>query len=422
MQHHRLTLENGLRIVHIPMPVMRSVTLAIFVGVGSRHESAQQAGIAHLIEHMLFKGTARRPRAADISETLDSVGGILNASTDKEVTLYWAKVAREHLPLAVDLLADMLRCSRLTPTDLTKEKSVVLEELNMLTDDPQEWVHVLADEALWPRQGAGREVAGTRASVQALRRRDLVAHLNRYYGANNAVISLAGGVDLEEALRVIREYFGDWTQAAPEAPAPAYIPDGAPRLRMDHKPTEQVNLCLAFPGFSRYHPDRWALDVLCTILGGGTSSRLFLRLRERLGLAYDIHAYSTHLSDTGSIVVYAGVDRQKTEPALGAIFQEVDRLQRRRVSDDELRKAKQYLRGRLWLGLEDTYAVAHWFGAQEILEHDVVTPAEAADATDAVSAADLLRVARTYLQPELSRLAAVGPVSDLALEARLEGA
>jgi predicted Zn-dependent peptidase len=331
-------------------------------------------------------------------------------------------VAQEHLPIAVDLLADMLRNSRLAPADLAREKSVVIEELGMLYDDPQDWVHVLADEALWPCQPMGREVAGTRESVRALRRRDLVAHLERYYGANNAVIGVAGGVELESCLRLVEERFGDWERVSPEEAVPAEVSRGEPRLRLEHRPTDQVNLCLVYPGLSRHHPDRWALDVLCTILGGGSSSRLFLQLRERLGLTYDIHAYPSSSSDTGSITIYAGVDAGRTDRALDAILREVDRLQRRRVSDAELRKAKEYFRGRLWLSLEDTFAVAAWFGSQEMLQHMIETPEDAAAATNAVSAHDVLRVARTYLQPQLLRIAAVGPVSELGLEARLASA
>lgn len=422
MQYRRTVLSNGLTLVQVPMPGVHSVSVTVFVGLGSRYETARTAGVAHMLEHMMFKGTERRPRAADISDTLDSVGGVLNASTDKEVTVYWAKVAAEHFPLAIDLLSDMLRHSRVSPTDLTREKRVVLEELGMLADDPQDWVHVLADEVLWPHQPLGGEVAGTRESVAGLRSRDLHRYLESYYGAGNVVISVAGGIGQEQTAELVERYFGDWRPAAPVPPPPAWVPDAGPRSRVEYKPTEQVNLCLLYPAVARDHPDRWPLEVLGTMLGGGTSSRLFLQLRERRALAYDIHAYTTHFSDTGAVVVYAGTDAGKSAQVLEGVFREIERFQRRRVSAEELRKAQQYFRGRLWLGLEDTQAVASWFGGQEMLQHAVMGPEDAARAVDGVTPDDLLRVARTYLVPDAARLAAVGPVQDSSLETRLAGA
>lgn len=422
MQHHSSTLSNGLTLIQTPMAAVHSVSIAIFVGLGSRYETAGTAGVSHMLEHMMFKGTKRRPRAADISDALDSVGGVLNASTDKEVTVYWAKVAAEHLPLAIDLLSDMLLHSRVSPSDLAREKGVVLEELGMLADDPQDWVHVLADEVLWPHQPLGWEVAGTRDSVAGLRTRELRAYLDTYYGVGNVVISVAGGIELDETAARFEEYFGGWRSATAPSPPPAWVPDAGPRSRIEYKPTEQVNLCLVYPSVARDHPDRWPLEVLGIILGGGTSSRLFLQLREKQALAYDIHAYTTHFSDTGAMIVYAGTEGGKAPRVLEGVFREIDRFQRRRVPAAELRKAQQYFRGRLWLGLEDTQSVASWFGGQEMLQRDVMGPEGAARAVDSVTPDDLLRVARTYLTPEQARLAAVGPVLDLNLETRLAGA
>lgn len=419
MRYERFTLPSGLRVVHVPMPAMHSVTLGVFVGIGSRYETAPDIGGSHLIEHMLFRGTARRPTSRAISDTLDSVGGILNASTDKELTVYWAKVACQHVPLAVDLLADMLRCSRWAPADLSREKRIVLEELSMLADDGAEWVHVLADETLWPQQPLGREVAGTRASVRGLQRTNLIAYSHQYYGSNNAVVSVAGGLEPRSLRPLLEAHFDGWEPVPAPPPLPATIPPGAPRVRLEDKPTEQVNLCLAYPGVARQHPDRWALDLLFTILGGGTSSRLFLQLRERLGLVYDVHSYPTYYSDTGALIIHAAMDPSRRDRAVDAILREVERLQRRRVAETELRKAQQYFRGRLVLGLEDTSAVANWFGAQEMLHHEVQTPEDVAAAIEAVTADDLRRVAQTYLQPHLARLAAIGPSAPGSLEAKL---
>lgn len=422
MEHSRAVLSNGLPVLHAELAAVHSVTLAVFVGVGSRFEPRKDAGVSHLIEHMLFKGTQRRPTSAVISQTLDSVGGVLNASTDKEVTVYWAKVARDHASLAVDLLADMLQCSRFRPRDLAREKSVILEELYMIHDDPQDWAHVLLDDLLWPDQAVGREVAGTAESVRAIRHDAMLAHFHRYYGANNAVIAIVGAIDRADALDLVGSQFGAWPAADPVAPKPALISTAPGSLIVDERPNEQVNLCLGFPGASREHPDRWALDIMTLILGGGTSSRLFLKVRDALGLAYDVHAYTTHLSDTGSVVVYAGGRADRAERLLAQIGHEIARLRNRRVSSVELDRAKQYYRGRLWLDLEDTFAIASWFASQEMLQHEVFAPETVVNSVAAVTADDILRVARTYLSPECAALSAVGPVSSSQLSAWIGGA
>jgi predicted Zn-dependent peptidase len=416
MQHERRVLSNGLRIIHVPMPQMQSASIVVFVGVGSRHESATDAGTCHLIEHMLFKGTQRRPRARDISRTIESVGGVLNASTDKELTVYWSKTAREHVPLAFDLLSDMLLHSRMRPSDLAREKNIVVEELAMLVDDPQDWIHVLTDEVLWPGQPLGREIAGTRESVSSLSGRTLTHYMDRYYGSNNAVVSVAGGVSLASAVDLVERSLSAWSPVDPAAPAVAFAPAGAPRSRIEHRPNEHVDTCVAFPGIHREHPDRWGLDVLCTILGGGTSSRLFVELRERLGLVYDVHMFTNHFSDTGSIVIYAGMDPTHSRQGLEAIMRTVERVRSRGVTADELRWAQQFFRGRLALGLEDTHSVASWFGAQEMLQHEVITPEQAASAIDGVSTRDVRRIAQTYLVPAEARLTAIGPEPSVGLE------
>ncbi|GAC1322072.1 MAG: pitrilysin family protein [Chloroflexota bacterium] len=408
-------LANGLRITCVPMPGIHSVAMMLFVGLGSRFEPEQHSGAAHLIEHMLFKGTVRRPSSAHISQTLDAVGGILNASTDKELTTVWAKVAREHTGLGIDLIADMVRSSRLTPADVRKEKQVVVEELRMLVDDPQDRVHVLVEEALWPGQPVGREIAGTPDTVASLSRKDLRHYMSNFYGSTNAVLSVAGAVELEEIVELGNHHFGDWAPVQPPPANPAVWSQGPTGAAIERKTTEQVQLCVAFPAFHRSHPDRAILDVLCTILGGGSSSRLFTRLRDRLGLAYDVHAYTTYLSDVGSLVIYAGAESNKIERVLNAIMVEVESLRRRRVPESELQRTKDFMRGRLWLGLEDPQAVANWFGSQEMLQHDVVTPEQAADDFSRVTAGAVRRVARDVLHADVARLVAVGDVKSLAL-------
>jgi predicted Zn-dependent peptidase len=401
------------------MPGTGSVSIAVFMGVGSRYENDKVAGISHLVEHMLFKGTERRPKRGAISAAIDGVGGMQNASTDKENTVYWVKMAAEHAELGVELLSDMIRHSLLRPGDLTTEKSVILEELSMAADDPQDWVHVLTDEVLWPGQPLGREIAGTETSVLALTRVAVRRHMAAYYGPNNTVISMAGGVGYDAARVLVEKYFSDWPQVPAPGPLAASVPPGGETWRGMERPTEQVNLCLAFPAVARRHPDRWAFDVMLTVLGGGGSSRLFQSLRERSGLAYETHAYSIHYVDTGAIVLYIGTDPTKVDRAVDGMVHELDRMRRRGITADELERAKSYYAGRLWLGMEDSSNVASWFGGQEILHHEVVTPADAIASIRAVTLDDVRRVARMYLRPETARLAAVGPRVDPELLRRV---
>jgi len=422
MEHTCVTLPGGLRLVQIPMPEMRSASVVVCVGVGSRYESDAKAGVSHLIEHMVFKGTERRPKARDISEAIESVGGILNASTDKELTVYWCKTAREHTPIAIDLLSDMLLRSRFGEADLAREKNIIGEELAMLADDPQDWVQVLADEVLWPRHPLGREIAGSRESVRSLRRPDALAHMRQYYGPNNVVVGVAGGIDPDRVAADLTEAFAGWetVPAPPPLSARGVLPTRSSYI--EPKPIEQVNVCLTFPGIARDDPDQWPLDMLCTIMGGGTSSRLFVRLRERLGLVYDVGMYSSHFSDTGSVTVHCAMDSKNSERAIDGVFAEIERAQRRGIPAPELKKAKQFYRGRLSLGLEDTHSVATWFAVQEILRHRMITPEEATVAVEQVSGRDITRVARELLKPENARLVAVGPATQLDMQARLAGA
>jgi predicted Zn-dependent peptidase len=221
MDTHKLILGNGLRLIVVPMPWLRSVSIAIFVNVGSRYENERTAGISHLTEHMMFKGTRLRPKSTNITGELESVGGILNASTDKEITLYWAKAAAEHLPIAMDVISDMLRDSAVRPADVARERGVIAEELRMIADDPQDWVYVLADEALWPDHPYGREIAGSQETVTSFRRRHVLTHIERYYGPNNAVIAVAGGIDVPRVQDLVERHFSSWEPVQPAVPDPA---------------------------------------------------------------------------------------------------------------------------------------------------------------------------------------------------------
>ena len=403
----RTVLPNGLRILTSSMPHTRSVSVNVYIATGSRYESDEDAGISHFLEHLFFKGSERRPTAKEISEAIEGVGGILNAATDRELTVYWVKVARPHFALAVDILVDMLRHPLFAPEEIEKERKVVLEELAMVNDAPERRVETLIDEVCWPHQPLGREVAGTRESVLALTRDQILAYVARQYVPNNTVISIAGDIVHEEVVEMLSAALDDWGRGTPSTWYPAVEADGQPRLGLEYWRSEQAHLNLALPGVGSLDPDRYAFGLLNVVLGEGMSSRLFLEIREKHALAYDVQSRLSQYLDTGSMVVYAGVSPAQAVPALQAIEAEVRRLLDP-IPEEEVTKARELSKGRLLLRMEDTRAVAAWLGGQELLSDRILTPDEVVAIIDGLTATDLQQVAQRLL-PGQARLAVVGP-------------
>lgn len=410
--HERAALPNGVRILTSRMPSVRSVSVALLFGVGSRYEDAPIAGVSHLIEHMVFKGTERFPSARIISEAIEGVGGVLDAGTDKQMTAYSAKIASRHFDLAMRVLADMVRHPLFDAGELAKERRVIVEEINMYRDSPQEWVGVLADEVLWPDLPLGREIAGTRATVEAISRADMVAYWERFYRPGNLVLSVVGDVEHDQVLELAEQLYGSWEPAPLPAAAPCEPPAGVARVRLERRGTEQTNLCLIMPGLSYEHPDYYVLAVLNAILGDGMSSRLFLEVREQQGLAYDVSSAPMSYSDTGSFLVYAGVEPKRAVPAVRAILAELARMRDEPVAPDELQRAKEYNKGRMALRLEDTHSVASWLGGQELLRGHIQSLDEVMARFDAVTGEDVQRVASDLFRGDWLRLALIGPHKD----------
>jgi predicted Zn-dependent peptidase len=404
----KTVLPNGLRVVSASMPHTRSVGVGFYVGAGSRYEGDEIAGVSHFLEHMLFKGTQRRPTAQQIAEEIEGIGGIMNAATDKELTVYWAKVGHQHVARCVDVLADALLHSTLESKEIEKERLVILEELAMTEDSPAEMVGLLIDEVLWPDQPLGRDAGGSPASVKAITRDDIRDYLGRQYVPENTVLSVAGNVEHRTVVDLATEHLGAWERGPFHGPYPAVDGQDAPRARLKSKKTEQTHLSLAVPGLSSTHPDRYALDVLNAVLGEGMSCRLFLEIRERLALCYDVHSYVSHFRDAGSAVIGAGVDPSKAQPALRAILDELTRL-REGVPEPELRKAKEFIKGRIQLRMEDTQAVSSWMGGQELLRGEILAVDDVLEAIERITPDDLLRVAGDIFRPERLNLAVVGP-------------
>ena len=407
--YQKTTLPNGLRLLTAPMPHTHSVSIGIYVGAGSRYERQEEAGLSHFVEHLCFKGSHKRPTAKDIAEAIDGVGGLRNGGTDRELTVYYCKVAAPHFGLALDVLVDMVRAPRFDPEEMEKERRVILEELAMIGDTPSQLVDLLLDEALWPDQPLGWDVAGTEQSVKAITREMALDYLCRQYVPNNMVVAIAGNVDPRQVEEQVAAFWSDHPAGSPSSWFPATEPRhvGA-RCALRYKKTEQSHLCLAVRGLPLDHPDRHALALLSVILGEGMSSRLFMELREKQGLVYDVHSYVSHFLDTGAFTVYAGVDPPKTVAALRVILEELVRL-RDGVQAEELVKAKEMSKGRLLLRLEDSRSVAGWLGGQELLLGEVRTPEEVIELVEAVTEEDLRRVAQKLLVTDQLHMALVGP-------------
>jgi len=418
--YQKTILDNGLRLITTTMPHTRSVAISFFIGAGSRHETDAQAGISHFIEHLCFRGTSKRPTAKDISTAIEGVGGILNGGTDKELTVYWCKVAQPYFQTALDVLVDMLLNSRFDPADIEKERQVIIEEINMSNDTPSQRVSLLIDELLWPEHPLGRDIAGSRQSVSTITREMMLSYLSSQYQPDNTVVAIAGDLEHEEMAAAVSQTLGKWTS---QQPHPGYLPyqeKRALRLRVETRDTEQVQLCLALPGLPLLHPKRFALDLLNVILGEGMSSRLFTQIRDKLGLAYSINSYVDHFLDTGSLIISAGVESKNLPVAIRAILEELAKL-KEPVPEAELEKAREFSKGRLLLRMEDTRNVAGWMGGQELLTKRILSVDEVVSILEAITAEELRELAQELLVGERLRLAVVGPVpQDAPLEELLK--
>ena len=416
--HHIHALAGGARLVTAAMPERLSTSVVAMFGGGSRLEDDRLAGASHFIEHLFFKGTRRRSSSKEIADAIEGVGGFINASTDKELTVYWTRVPSEYTDLGLDVLFDIVTNSKLDPEDVERERAVILEELKMYQDQPQDNVQNLFEELMWPGHPLGRDIAGTQESVSHLTRDDILEYADAHYRLPNVVIGAAGALDEGNVLEFVRPRLtlpGDLNGKAP-AIAPGTL-DGA-HVMVRRQRTEQAHICLGVRAYSYLHPDRYAIDLLNTVLGEGMSSRLFLNIRERLGIAYDVHSFMQKHRDTGYVAVYLGVDPKKAVGAVQAVLGELSRLCDEEVAPDELARAKEFTKGRLRLELETTNGVAFWLTYQELLLGEIRTIDEELALVDAVTAADMRRVARDVLSAPI-QMAVIGP---FASDARFRSA
>jgi predicted Zn-dependent peptidase len=407
LPHDVERLSSGARLVAVPLADRPSVAVAVMFAVGSRHEDEISCGLSHFIEHIVFKGAEGYPSARAISEAIESVGGAVNAATDKEATVFYAKVPADHAQLAVDVLSAMAFRPVLDPAEVVKERQVVIEELRMYQDSPQEHVGTLFDEVMYPGQPLGWDVAGTEESVHRIDAQACRSHLQRHYRADRAVITVAGGIETEQARQLVEAAVPSGTGPEISPPRPALEVTGS-ALRFQNKRTEQANVVLGGHAVGYNDPRRYALDLLNVILGEGMSSRLFLDIREERALAYDVHSYTSKFADTGYLAVYVGCEPRRAVQATGTVVDELLRLASEPVPAAELRKALEYTKGRLLLQLESTSAITQFLGQQELLTDGILTPEEIVAALETVTADDIRDVAASICGRGL-RAAVIGP-------------
>ena len=415
----RTALPAGPRVISARLPAARSVSIAAYVLAGSRLEQAGQIGVAHFMEHLTFKGTAAYPSTRAISEAIEGVGGSFNAATDRESTVYWVRVPLREAARAVDVVGELIVRPRLTDRDIESERAVIIEEIRSYLDDPSEYCQILFQTALFGDGPLGREICGEESDVRTLPDTVIREFWSQAYRPANTVVAIVGDLSHEEARGLASDAFGTGNgvpggfAAAPELPA-------GPRVMVGRRSTNQAQLCIGLPALRRDHPDSWTLAVLNAVLGDGMSSRLFLSVREELGLAYDISSGLVDYADAGALEISAGVDPAGLPAAIEAILVELVRLRDDLVPPDELAKAKRYLGGGLELRMDDTRHVASWIGGQEALHDRVLGLDEALAAVDAVDGEAVRDLARRLFVDGGLRLAAVAPARHLrGLEARL---
>ena len=393
----RHELSNGLRVITADMPQVQSVICMIMLAAGSRYETPETNGIAHFAEHMFFKGTERRPTAREIGMEVDSLGAEFNAFTSKEYTGYYVKCAADYRDRALDVLVDMLRNSKFEPEEIEREKGVIVEEMNMYYDTPRDFIGGVYDQLLYGDQPLGWDIIGRKETVRAATRDTFLDYVGRWYKPVRMVVGLGGRLE-GDALATVERLLGDLDRAQTPAPEPVQVNgDGGPRVTIHHKESDQAHICLGVRSYPFIHPDRYALQMLATILGTGMSSRLFSEVRERRGLAYYVFAANQSYTDAGSLYSQAGVDIARCDEAVPA---------------DELEKARALAKGRFVLRLENPQGMTMFGLSREVLEGQAVEPQEVLDGLDAVTADDVQRVAQDVIGSNGINLALIGPFED----------
>ncbi len=411
----RTTLDNNVRVILSPLQETQTVTVLVLFGVGSRYEEKHINGISHFIEHMMFKGTKKRPTALSISKELDGVGAEYNAYTSKEVTGYWIKISKDKLDLALDLVSDMLYNSKFDSEEIDREKKVICEEMHMYRDNPIMYVDTLLEKIMFEPSPLGWDIGGDDDVILSMKRKDLVSFRDSHYHGKNLVVGVAGNITEKEALEKVTRYFGSsWDNGSTANVCTPYRKkkQHAPRSLAYYKETEQIQVDLGFHAYAYTAPQSYAASLLGMILGGGMSSRLFIAIRERKGLCYSIRASHQSFLDTGVFSIQAGLDKTRVHEAVSAIMKELGRIKTKGITSVELKRAKDHVKGRMAISLEDSENVVSWFVSQEVLTKKILTPEEKLAKLEKVTKEEVQSVAKTLFQTKNINLALIGPYKD----------
>lgn len=409
MHYEKMTLKNGLRVILAPMKETQTMTVLIMTGTGSRYETRKQNGLAHFLEHMFFKGTQKRPTSLSISEELDAVGGDYNAYTSKDRTGYYAKVDARHADTALDVVSDIFLNSKIDQEEIDRERGAILQELAMYEDSPRRKVGDLFEELLYGDTPLGWEIIGTKENIKNFKRADFMKYLKQHYIASNVVIGIAGKFDVAKVKKEIEKLFQDIRVGEKTNCKLLKEKQTHPTLLVKNKQTDQTHLVLGVRAFDFNHPDRYALSVLATILGGNMSSRMFISVRERKGLAYNVSTFSDTMVDVGYIATQCGVDHANLEETIKTILEEYKLISHELVPEKELSKAKEFIKGSAVMHLESSDEVVSYLVDQELVKGAIRLPEEVFASIDAVTAEDILRIAQTIFVEKTLNLAVIGP-------------
>jgi len=407
--YRKTKLKNGLRIITVPQKGTKAVTVLILVKAGSKYENKDISGISHFLEHMLFKGTEKRKGPMEVAEELDNVGGEFNAFTGEEYTGYYAKVNYSNFDIALDWVSDIFLNSKIPSKELLKEKGVIVEEINMYRENPMMYIGDLWKQVLYGNQPAGWDIAGTRQSVSSIQRKDIKKYMDDHYVATNTIVCVAGNIDEEKTIEKVKKYFSKINNNQPKEKIGVIERQNKPQIKTIYKKTNQTNIALGVRGYDMLHPHKITLDVMSVILGGSMSSRLFKEVREKLGAAYYVRTYNNSDTDTGSLVTFAGVDNKKLDKVIEAILKEYKKLTKIKVSNVELRKAKECIKGKIILKMESSDAQASFYGMQELLKNDIIPMEDIFKKIDNVTPEDIISVAKDIFKNEKLNMALIGP-------------
>jgi predicted Zn-dependent peptidase len=411
MNYKKTTLKNGLRIITVPMKETQTVTVMVMVGVGSRYETEKEAGLSHFIEHMFFKGTQKRPTTLHISEELDAIGGEFNAFTAKDKTMYYAKADSRHIGVALDVVCDMYLNSKIDKKEIEKERGTIIQELNMYEDAPFRNIGDVFETMLYPSP-LGREIIGNKKTLMTLKRKNFVNYMKRFYRANDTVVVVAGKFDEKYVLNSIKKYFGQMAVGEKPRIKKVIEKQRSPQAKIKFKKTDQTHFVLGTRAYDFNHKDRFALALLSVILGGSMSSRLFIEVREKRGLAYYVRTMVESYEDVGYIATQAGVEHKNLELAVKTILAEYKKISLEKVNPKEIQKAKDYIKGKAVMGMEASDEVAMFFIDQEVMRRKIMTMQEKFKLIDKVSSDDILRVAADVFKSGKLNLAVIGPHKD----------